>query len=254
MAKVRAPLAILAALAVTLALAGLGDGSAATKAGGGATPAKAGVAAPRAGGVAAPASNPGPAGVPALEPGVALRVSTPDPQRVGERLLRSLASASGSPGFSSAVRRAAAALARAGIDVERDLLAPLAAISISLEPSCPPPALLACRPAIRVCGRLAERPPERLRRDLRDAALAGLRAVGFRELAATGSPQAAGLAGRVTSREESLARWSLAGGVLEVATAGLDLHRCDLPRDRRAVALEVQRDPRDLALLLAPRP
>jgi len=119
-----APLAILAALAAALALAGPGGGEAA------------------------------PAGGAPLDPDVAVRVSVADPAH--------------------------------------GILAPFSFVVVSLERTCPPPAILACRPAIRFAGRLRDEPPPDLR-----------------------------LAGRVTSRGEVLAHWRVTEGVLEVVTGGL---------------------------------
>ena len=92
MANVGAPLVLLAALGVALAVAGPG---------GGAPPA--GADRPAVGDAAAPAPVNG------LDPGFALRVS-------------------------------------------------VAGLAISLERRCPPPAILACRPAIRISGRLGAAP------------------------------------------------------------------------------------------------
>jgi hypothetical protein len=114
------------------------------------------------------------------------------------------------------------------VNPERDLLAPLTSLTVSLEPSCPPPAILACRPAIRLSGRLDAEPPPGYQRDLKAATVAGLRAVGFRDMTARTSDRFP-LAGRVTSRGEVLARWRLEGDALEVTTAGLPLDEPSAP-------------------------
>jgi hypothetical protein len=79
------------------------------------------------------------------------------------------------------------------------LLAPFSFVVVSIERSCPPPAILACRPAIRFAGRLRGAP-------------------------GASSPGAGELAGRVRSRGEPLARWRLAEGVFELVTGALALH------------------------------
>ena len=126
------------------------------------------------------------------------------------------------PELVEALRHGAAALARAGVDPTRDLLAPFSSVVISLERSCPPPALLACRPAIRFAGRLRGDPPPGLERSLAAGLVAGLRAAGFRRMDVHGSP-GGDLAGRITSDGEVLARWRLVDDVLVVVTGGLEL-------------------------------
>ncbi len=188
-----APLSILAAFAAALALAGPGGGKAA------------------------------PAGGDRLDPNVALRISARDPARTLPRFALALGTAASHPALSRALHRGSAALTRAGVDPRRELLAPLSFVVISLERSCPPPAILACRPAIRFAGRLRGEPPPDAQRDLRAALVAGLRAAGFRRLVVRG-PQGSGeVAGQVMSQGEALARWRLVDGVLEVVTGGLEL-------------------------------
>jgi len=190
---VGAPLAILAAFGVTLALAGPGGGNAA-----------------RAGGDR-------------LDPNVALRISARDPARTLPRLAPALATAASQPALSRALHRGSAALTRAGVDPKRELLAPLSFVVISLERSCPPPAILACRPALRFAGRVRDQPPPSLQRHLRAALVAGLRAAGYQQMVVRGSQADGELAGRVSSRGEALARWRLVDGVLEVVTGGIAL-------------------------------
>ena len=193
----RASLAILATLGAVLVLAGLDGGAAAP----------------------GPGSN-----GPGLGPNVALRILAPDPARTLPQVRRRLAAAAPSLAVSPGVRRWRADLERARVDPDRDLLAPFSILVISLERSCPPPALLSCRAAIRVIGRLRGEPPTDLQRNLHIAIVAGLRAAGFRSLTVESSPVEDRLAGRVTSSGETLARWRLSRGVLEVATGGLVLH------------------------------
>ncbi len=120
-------LGILAVFAGALALAGAGGGTVA------------------AGGMALGGER--------LDSDVAVRVSAQDPART----LPALDLGASYPELAPALRRGSAALAQAGIDPERDLLAPFSFVVISLERSCPPPALLACRPAIRFAGRAPRR-------------------------------------------------------------------------------------------------
>ena len=111
----------------------------------------------------------------------------------------------------------------AGLDANVGLrvsVAPL--LAVSLERSCPPPGILACRPAIRITARLRGEPSRGLRRSFRALLRAGLCASGYRRLAV--EPSSSGeFAGRVISQEEILARWQLDRGVLELATGGLEL-------------------------------
>jgi hypothetical protein len=192
----RAPLAILAVLGAVLVLTGLDGGTVARVSG---------------------SNDPG------LGPNVALRIVAPDPGRSLVEVERRLAATVPSFAFSRGVRRWRAALERAGLDPERDLLAPFSVLVVSIERSCPPPALLACRPAIRAVGRLRGAPAADLQRNLRIATVAGLRAAGFQDLTVRSSGSGDRVAGRVTSGGELLARWRLFGGVLELASGGLAL-------------------------------
>jgi hypothetical protein len=142
------------------------------------------------------------------------------------------------------VRRERAAIGRAGVDLESDLLSRLSFLVISLERSCPPPAIVACRPAIRVVGRLHARPDRDLERNLRTTVIAGLGAAGFRSVTARSSRRGDQLLGRAAARGETLARWRICGGVLQVATGGLGLRRCEaLPNasSRLEVKLAINR-------------
>ena len=191
--RVGALLAILAVFGVALAVAGAGGG---TVAGGGMA-----------------------LGSERLDSDVAVRVSAQDPART----LPALDLGASEPGLSPALRRGSAALDQAGIDPRRDLLAPFSFVVITLERSCPPPALLACRPAIRFAGRLRSEPPPDLQSDLEAALVAGLRAAGFRRLVVRGSQGGNELAGAVRSEGEVLAEWRLVDDVLVVVTGGLAL-------------------------------
>jgi hypothetical protein len=226
--RVGALLAILAVFGVALAVAGPGGG---TVAGGGMA-----------------------LGGERLDSDVAARVSAQDPART----LPALDLSALEPGLSPALRRGSAALAEAGIDPKRDLLAPFSFVVISLERSCPPPALLACRPAIRFAGRLRSEPPPDLQSDLEAALVAGLRAAGFRRLVVRGS-QGGDFAGRVSSGGEMLAKWRLVDDVLVVVTGGLALEpqaSAAPARDASADSSEpvVEVNPSVLAMLVASPP
>jgi hypothetical protein len=167
-------LAILAALAMALALAGAGEEKAT------------------------------PAGGDRLDPDVALRVSATDPARTLPQLERE-------PG--------------------RKLLARLSFVAITPERSCPPPAILACRPAFRLVGRLRGEPEPGLQRDLAATAVAALRAAGYRRMVVGSAVRDGERVGRVTSRGETLGRWRVAGEMLEI-TIGPGL-RPELPSPAR---------------------
>jgi hypothetical protein len=156
------------------------------------------------------------------DPDVALRILGPEPSRIVS-LLSGMDTARVPPAVSSTVRRERAAIGRAGVDVESDLLRRLSFVVISLERSCPPPAILACRPAIRILGRLRDRPGRDLERNLRATVIAGLDAADFRSVTARSSRRGDRLLGRAAARGETLARWCIRDGVLEVATGGLGL-------------------------------
>jgi hypothetical protein len=210
--KMRSSLAILVLLALVLAVIAIRVGSAVD---GNPTKLRGNGATPSAGA--------------AIDPDVALRILGPEPSRVVS-LLSGVDTARVPPAVSSAVRRERAAIGRAGVDLERDLLARLSFLVISLERSCPPPAILACRPAIRILGRLRDRPDRDLERNLRTTVSAGLDAAGFRSVTAHSSRRGDQLRGRATARSETLVRWRVSNGVLEVATGGLGLRgREELP-------------------------
>jgi hypothetical protein len=117
---------------------------------------------------------------------------------------------------------AALALAPAGSGQEPRRAPVDAPLEVSIEQSCPPPGILACHDALRITASVGDPPPPALRRTFRTALLAGLRAAGYTRL--TYAPaRGAGFAGRVVSERETLARWRVTDGVLELATGGLRL-------------------------------
>jgi hypothetical protein len=227
------PLAILAALAVALALAGA-DGEKAA-----------------------------PVGGDRLDPDVALRVSATDPAQTVPQLASELRRSSSHPELPAAVRRGFGALARVGADRERELLARLSFVVITLERSCPPPAILACGPALRLVGRLRGEPAPGLQRDLGAGVVAALRATGYRRMVVWSAVRDGERVGRVTSRGETLGRWRVAGGTLEVTIgAGLQPEgptaetrvaaANDLrPEDAAPPVARIETDPRLLSDLLS---
>jgi hypothetical protein len=159
-------------------------------------------------------------GEPDLDPNVALEIRAAGPAVALPDALRRLAASTSSPTLARAIRSGLSAPSRAGLGLER-LLAPFSYVVLSIERSCPPPAVLACHPAVRFTGRLRGRTPPGLERELRAVLLAELGEAGFEALHARRSRDGAELAGRVGSRGETLARWRLDDRVLEVVTGGL---------------------------------
>ena len=228
MANVLAPLVILAGLGAALALAGPG------------------------GSVKAPGDG-------QLEPGIAVRISAPDPKRTlagtlyrGDSPLH--------PAIAAALGRTWSAIERDGVDPGRELLAPLSLLEISVEQSCPPPALLGCGPAVRLTGLLEAPPPPGFERAVGASLASALRATGARALVVRGAASGEG-SGRVTSHGETLVRWRRSGDLVEVVTAGLELRPEDAqdtdpasaPVDRDATAtpeVRIETDPVTLAALL----
>lgn len=88
------------------------------------------------------------------------------------------------------------------------------------ETSCPPPALLACRPAARLRGELRRRPSPALDRRIAVAVRSVLRRHGFRRLDA----RLGKTGGRIVADGETLARWRTVRARIEVAIGGLALH------------------------------
>ena len=229
MANVLAPLVILAGLGAALALAGPG------------------------GSVKAPGDD-------QLEPGIAVRISAPDPERTLAGTL-DRADSPVHPAVAATLGRIWSAIELDGVDPGRELLAPLSLLEISVERSCPPPALLACSPAVRLTGLLEDAPPPAGFDHAVAAALAsGLRATGARAPVVRSPANREG-SGRVTSHGETLARWRRTGGLVEVVTGGLDLRpeAADVTDpasphvDRDATAtpeVRIETDPVTLAALL----
>jgi hypothetical protein len=142
-----------------------------------------------------------PAGGDRLAPEVALRVSAADPAQTLPQLAPELRSSS-----------------------SRKVLARLSFAVITRERSCPPPAILACGHALRVVGRLRGEPAPGLQRDLGAGVVAALDAAGYRRMVVRGAVRDGERVGRVTSRGETLGRWRVAGGSLEITIgAGLRL-------------------------------
>jgi hypothetical protein len=219
---VRSSLTLLAALGAALALAGPGGGA---------------------------PGEPGPSGdgvEPGLDPNVALEIRAARPAQTLPGALRTLAAEAPSPAVARAIRAGLAAPSRAGLELER-LLASFSYVALTLERSCPPPALLACRPAVRFTGRLAGAVSPGLERDLRAVLLAGLRAAGFENLHARKPGDDANVTGRISSRGETLARWRIDDGLVEIATGGLALQGTNVIP---APTVSIETNQRTLAALL----
>lgn len=95
-----------------------------------------------------------------------------------------------------------------------------ATVEVEVESSCPPPAVLACRPALRLVGRLRDQPAPRLRHDLAAAVPAALRRLGYRRIEVRQGRRGDELVGRAVSGSETLARWRTRERVLEIVTGG----------------------------------
>jgi len=108
---------------------------------------------------------------------------------------------------------------RAASTLERMLAPVLTEATTTIEPSCPPPALLACRPAIRLFGELDAAPSQLLQRRIAAAVAAALRRDGFRGV----EVEVGTAGGRAHSGLETLALWRIAGDRVEVVTGGLEL-------------------------------
>jgi hypothetical protein len=188
-----------------------------------------------------------------LDPDVALRVRSSRPAEIVEQLARREAGASIPPEILRALRRETAAIRRSGVDLEGDLLARLSFVVVSVERRCPPPALLACRPAIRILGRLRERPSPDLERKLRRAVVAALGAAGFSGMSAESSGRGDRIRGRVSAGAETLARWRASDGRFQLATGGLDFKRGDrLPDEASYSRLKIEINRRALEKLVGP--
>jgi hypothetical protein len=195
---VRSSLALLAALGAALVLAGPGGGAPGAQ-------------------LADPSGDATERG---LDPNVALEIRAARPVQTLPGALRTLAAETPSSAVARVIRAGLAAPLRAGLKLER-LLARFSAVVLRVERSCPPPALLACRPGVRFMGRLQPGAPRPSSRKVEAVVIAELEGVGFEQLHAQRPPRGAGLAGRIGSRGETLARWRLQDRVLEVITGGL---------------------------------
>ena len=195
----RSSLALLAALGATLALAGPGGG--------------AGDDRPE----------------PGLDPNVAVEIRAARPAQTLPGALRGVASETDSPDLAHAILTGLETPASAGVELER-LLSQFSYLILRIEASCPPPALLACRPAVRAIAILREPATQRLERELQAVLVAGLGAAGFEALRVRERGDADDPSGRITSHGETVARWRIDGRVLEVATGGLALSGEHPPR------------------------
>jgi hypothetical protein len=192
-----APLALLAGFAAALAVAG------ATGAGDRVAPATPQVSAAGSG----------------LGPNVAVEVRAARPARALPGALRTLASETESPELARAIRTGLAAPEGTGVELER-LLSRFSYLILRIEASCPPPAVLACRPAVRIIASLRHPATPRLQRELRAVLLAG--------------------------PGETVARWRIHGRVLEVATGGLALRG---ERPARTPPLRIETNPEAIRVL-----
>jgi hypothetical protein len=114
----------------------------------------------------------------------------------------------------------ATALAAAA-ELRADLASSLRAMRATVEPSCPPPAVIGCRPSVRLVGELRAAPSARLRRDLAGAVRAALRRLGFRRVHVHQRVRQGRLGGRAVARDETLARWRMRAGLLRLSTVGV---------------------------------
>ena len=171
---------------------------------------------------------------PGLDPNVAVEIRAARPAQTLPGALRGLASETDSPDLAHAILTGLETPADAGVELER-LLSRFSYLILRIEASCPPPALLACRPAVRVVAILREPATQRLERELQAVLVAGLGAAGFEALRVRERGDADDPSGRITSHGETVARWRIDGRVLEVATGGLAL-RGERPRSDAATS------------------
>jgi hypothetical protein len=211
----RSSLALLAALGAALVLAAVGDGAGNDR------------------------------HEPELDPNVALEMRAARPAQTLPGALRDLASETDSPELAQAIRTGLQTPASTGIELER-LLSRFSYLILRIEASCPPPAVLACRPAIRAIAVLRGPSTQRLEQDLQTVLLAGLRSAGFDALRVRETPGAADPSGRITSHGETVARWRTDGRVLEVATGGLTLEG---ERPARTPSVRVKTNPKPITEL-----
>jgi hypothetical protein len=212
---VRSSLALLAALGAALVLAGAGDGAGDDR------------------------SEPG------LDPNVALEIRAARPAQTLPGALRTVASETDSPALARAIRTGLEVPADAGIEPERPL-SQFSYLILRIEPSCPPPAVLACRPGVRVIAVLREPATPPLQRELRTVFVAWLRAAGFEALRTPEDGDAGEKTGRITSRGETVAHWRIDGLVLEVATGGLALSG---ERPKRIPPFQIETNPETITEL-----
>ncbi len=185
---------------------------------------------------------------PGLDPNVAVEIRAARPAQTLPGALRRLASETDSPDLARAIRTGLEAPASAGVELER-LLSRFSYLILRIEASCPPPALLACRPAVRVIAILREPATQRLERELQAVLVAGLGAAGFEALRVRERGDADDPSGRITSHGETVARWRIDGRVLEVATGGLALRG---ERPAPTPPLRIETDPERITALLGP--
>jgi hypothetical protein len=157
-----------------------------------------------------------------LDPNVALEIRAARPAETVPDALRTVAAETESPELARAIRAGLAAPEDTGVELER-VLSRFSYLILRIESSCPPPALLACRPAVRAIAILREPATQRLERVLQAVLVAGLGAAGVEPLRVPERGDADDLSGRITSHGETVARWRADGRVLEVATGGLAL-------------------------------
>ena len=183
---------------------------------------------------------------PGLDPNVAVEIRAARPAQTLPGALRGVASETDSPDLAHAILTGLETPASAGIELER-LLSQFSYLILRIEASCPPPALLACRPAVRAIAILREPATKRLERELQAVLVAGLGAAGFEALRVQEHGDADDPSGRITSHGETVARWRIDGRMLEVVTerAGAERgaptsdpatsHRDEPGNDQRAV-------------------
>ena len=157
-----------------------------------------------------------------LDPNVALEIRAARPAETVSNALRTVAAETESQGLARAIRTGLEVPANAGVAPTR-LLSQFSYLILRIEASCPPPAVLACRPAVRAIAILREPATKRLERELQAVLVAGLGAAGFEPLHVRERGDADDPSGWITSHGETVARWRADDRVLEVATGGLEL-------------------------------
>jgi hypothetical protein len=187
-----------------------------------------------------------------LDPNVAVRISAADPAETLPIAEPRLEDELRSQGASQAARAARMLSRDLEPYVSPSLLEPLSFAVLSLERSCPPPAVLDCRPGIRFVGRFEGELPAGMGRTLRRVLGRSLRESGFGRLAfeATAGGESGG---RVITRGETVARWRVERDLLQIATGGLSLRpaREVLAPAPAGPSAELEADPHTLAALLS---